>query len=100
MAEPSNPDSQAVHQPGAKDEFAVSEHEFLERLNAQDSEESRERLEGMTDPYASSVPATQGEQSGGGILKQLEAFARRQPLGALLGALVAGLALGLVARRH
>ena len=101
MAASSHSDSlPPEHEPGAQDQFAVSEHEFLERLNTEDSDEIRERLDEMTDPHASSAGASQGEQGGRGILKELAAFTQRQPLSALLGALVAGLAIGLVTRRH
>jgi hypothetical protein len=76
------------------DQFAVSEQEFTERLNTEGSEESRKRLEAMT-------PAeTQGGEGGPGLVQQLEAFTQRQPLSALLGALVAGLAIGLAVRKH
>jgi hypothetical protein len=62
----------------------------------EDSKEIRERLDEMTDSQA--ISADKGGERG--ILKELEAFTQRQPLSALLGALVAGLAIGLAARRH
>lgn len=85
----------------AKDEFATSEHEFLEKLNAQESSETRERLDVMGEHGGreTSLSRSNAAETASRMVGEIEGFARRQPLGALLGAFVAGLVLGLVARR-
>jgi hypothetical protein len=80
-----------------EDEFAVSEHGFTEKLNAEDSSETRERLEDMGEVGQEVRQATGAKANR--MLSQLETFTREQPLGALLGALAAGIVLGFIARR-
>jgi hypothetical protein len=82
------------------DEFAVSEHQFLENLNAESSDRIRARLD-ETNP---ANPATHPEFTRSAtaptmLATELQAIVRRQPLSALLGALVVGMVVGLIARR-
>jgi ElaB/YqjD/DUF883 family membrane-anchored ribosome-binding protein len=85
----------------ADDQFAVSEHAFLDRLNAQDSNETRERLEemGEEDRRHLGLMRSSAQETAGRMVGQIEDFTRRKPLGALFGALVAGIVLGLLAGR-
>ena len=82
--------------------FAVSEHAFTEKLNAEESSETRERLEGMGQvqrPDTAGWKRFDTGETAGRIIGEIESFARRQPLQAVLGAFVAGIVLGLFARR-
>ena len=86
----------------AGDGFAVSEHAFTEKLNAEESSETRERLEGMGQvqrPDTAGWTRFDTGETAGRIIGEIESFARRQPLQAVLGAFVAGIVLGLFARR-
>ena len=80
------------------DEFAVSEHQFLENLNAESSDQVRARL----DETSAANPATRPEFAATAptmLATELQAIVRRQPLSALLGALIVGMVVGLIARR-
>jgi hypothetical protein len=80
------------------DEFAVSEHQFLENLNAESSDRVRARLDetsAVTPPTHPEFAATAPTM----LATELQAIVRRQPLSAVLGALVVGLLVGLIARR-
>jgi hypothetical protein len=103
MAEHSNSGADPRSAGGAaEDEFAVSEHAFTEKLNTEASSETRERLEemgeaGKHDGAGRTRPDT-GETASR-MFGEIATFTRRQPLEALLGAFVAGIVIGLFARR-
>ncbi len=102
MAEEANPRADLQRDEAvAEDQFAVSEHEFLERLNVQESSETRERLEEMGEQgrEPAGLMRSSAEDMAGRMVGQIENFARRKPLEALLGALVAGIVLGMFAGR-
>jgi hypothetical protein len=77
-----------------QDQFAVSEHAFLERLSSEDSGISRTRLED-----------TGGGRAAGSLyprpsmMARLYSYAGRQPGTALGAAFVLGLVLGVVLKR-
>jgi hypothetical protein len=100
MAEHSN--SGADPRSAGEDEFAVSEHGFTEKLNTETSSETRDRLEDMGQASridgARRAPHRSGDTASR-VIGEIQTFTRRQPLEALLGAFVAGVVLGLFARR-
>jgi ElaB/YqjD/DUF883 family membrane-anchored ribosome-binding protein len=82
----------------ASDQFAVSEHEFLDKLNSEDSNRIRERLDDMSNAQTRDL-ATSAAESAKAMLTELEAFARRQPISAMIAALVLGIFAGMFMRR-
>jgi ElaB/YqjD/DUF883 family membrane-anchored ribosome-binding protein len=92
--------SRADRRPVSEDDFAISEHAFTEKLNAESSSETRERLEDMGEVASQGGAAwTGGGQKARRIIGDIETFTRRQPLEALLCAIVVGVVLGLLVRR-
>jgi hypothetical protein len=83
---------------GASDQFAVSEHEFLDKLSSEDSTRIHERLDDMSNTQTREL-ATSAAESGKAMITELEAFARRQPISAMIGALVLGIFAGMFMRR-
>ena len=83
---------------GASDQFAVSEHEFLDKLSSEDSNRIRERLDDMSNTQTQDL-ATSATERAKAMITELEAFARRQPISAMIGALVLGIFAGMCIRR-
>jgi t-SNARE complex subunit (syntaxin) len=82
---------------GQSEQFAVSEHEFLDKLSSEDSNRIRERLDDMSTQTRDL--ATSATELGKEMLTELEAFARRQPISAMIGALVLGIFAGMCMRK-
>lgn len=102
MAEHSNSGADPRSAGAAADEFAVSEHGFTEKLNTEASSETRDRLEEMGQALrwdgAGRARSDRGETASR-MISEIATFTRRQPLEALIGAFVAGIVIGLFARR-
>jgi hypothetical protein len=99
---------------GASEQFSVSEHEFLDKLNSEDSNRIRERLDDMSNTQTRDLATSAAEsakamlteleafarrQPISAMIAELEAFARRQPVSAMIGALVLGIFAGMFVRR-
>jgi hypothetical protein len=80
-----------------RSQFAVSEHEFLERLESEDSDVTRKHLEEMSygGTETTATAASTITKKVQAMLTELETFIQRHPISATSAALLLGLAAGM-----